>query len=128
LTADTVTGGVAIDRATQRVCFAAPIRPGATALDREEMLSCWTGERSEDHAGSRRRQGITREAVWIQSTPAGDVAVILLEARDLPGALLGIATSTEPFDVWFRDHLLAVHGMDLSDGMSLPEQVLDFQA
>ena len=123
MTADTITADVA----TQRVCFAAPLRPGTTAQDREEMLACWRGERREDHVDSRRRHGVSREGVWIQSTPAGDLAVILLESTDLASALLGIATSQEPFDIWFRDHLLAVHGMDLSEGMALPEQVLDFE-
>lgn len=114
------------DTATQRVCFAAPLKPGTTSLDREEMLSCWTGERSTDYVASRRRHGIVREGVWIQATPAGDVAVILIESPDLSSALLGLATSQEPFDVWFRGHVLEVHGIDLAGGMSLPEQVLDF--
>ena len=113
--------------ATQTLCFAAPLLPGTSSTDREEMLSSWTGERSQEHSGSRRRHGITRESVWIQGTPAGDVAVVLIESPDLSHALLGLATSDEPFDVWFRAHLLAVHGMDLSAGMSLPEQVLDFR-
>ncbi len=112
---------------TQTVCFAAPLLPGTSTHDRDEMLSCWQGERREDHTHSRRAHGITREAVWIQSTPAGDVAVVLIESPDLPQALLGLATSREPFDVWFREHLLAVHGMDLAAGMALPEQVLNFQ-
>ena len=111
---------------TQTLCFAAPLLPGTSSTDREEMLSCWTGERREEHEASRRRHGITRESVWIQGTPAGDVAVVLIESPDLSHALLGLATSGEPFDVWFRTHLLAVHGMDLSTGMSLPEQVLGF--
>ncbi len=51
---------------------------------------------------------------------------VLIESPDLSHALLGLATSDEPFDVWFREHLLAVHGMDLTAGISLPEQVLDF--
>ena len=113
--------------ATQTLCFAAPLLPGTSTRDREEMLSCWHGTRSDEHAASRRRHGITRESVWIQATPAGDVAVVLIESADLSRALLGLATSDEPFDVWFRDHLLAVHGMDLSAGMSLPEQVLSFR-
>lgn len=123
MTIDSITN----DLATQRVCFAAPLLPGTTPLDRDAMLSCWTGEHNTDYVASRRRHGIVREGVWIQSTPAGDVAVILIESTDLASALLGIATAQEPFDIWFRDHLLAVHGMDLSEGMSLPEQVLDFQ-
>ena len=114
-------------RTAQTISFAAPLLPGTTSSDREEMLSCWHGERSEQHAASRQRHGITREAVWIQQTPEGDVAVVLIESADLPAALLGLATSSEPFDVWFRGHLLAVHGMDLSAGMSLPEVVLDFR-
>ena len=114
--------------ATQTVCIAAPLLPSTTSLDREEMLSCANGERRAEHTASRRRHGITREAVWIQPTPGGDVAVVLIEAADLSSALLGIATSQEPFDVWFREHLHAVHGMDLSQGMTLPETVLDYRA
>jgi hypothetical protein len=34
-------------------------------------------------------------------------------------ALHGIATSAHPFDVWFREHLATVDGMDLSQGMTL---------
>ena len=112
--------------ATQTLCFAAPLLPGMSSTDRDELLSCWTGERSSEHSDSRHRHGITRESVWIQGTPAGDLAVVLIESPDLSQALLGLATSDERFDVWFRAHLLAVHGMDLSAGMSLPEQVLDF--
>jgi hypothetical protein len=114
--------------ATQTLCFAAPLVPGTASTDREEMNSCWHGERSDEHSASRRRHGITRESVWIQGTPAGDVAVVLIESPDLPRALLGLATSDEPFDLWFREHLLAVHGMDLTAGMSLPEQVLNYRS
>lgn len=115
-------------RAVQTVCFAAPLLPGTTSVDREAMLSCWDGERSEDYVASRRRHGITRESTWIQTTPAGDFAVVLIEAADLSSAMLGLATSQEAFDVWFRDHLRAVHGLDLAQGMSLPEQVLGFRS
>ena len=113
--------------ATQTLCFAAPLLPGATATDREEMLSCWTGERSAAHRESRRRHGITREAVGIQATPAGDIAVVLLESPDIAAALLGLANSDNTFDVWFRAHLADMHGMDLTAGMAAPDQVLDLR-
>lgn len=112
---------------TQSVCIAIPLLPGMTEADREALASCWTGERRPDHAASRRRHGITRESVWIQETPAGDVAVVLIESDDLRAALGGIATSAEPFDVWFRDHVAAVHGVDLAAGVPLPEQALDYR-
>ena len=68
------------------------------------------------------------EVTWIQSTPDGDVAIVLLESDDLATSLSGIATSQELFDTWFRAHVQEVHGVDLAHGMELPEQVLDYSA
>lgn len=110
----------------QTICFTLPLLTGATDLDRDEMLACWQGERARDHRASRARHGITREATWIQPTPAGDVVVVLLESGDLAKSLYGMATSDEPFDAWFRDHVKTVHGVDLAAGMQLPEQILDY--
>lgn len=112
----------------QTLCFTLPLLPGAAAVDRDAMLSCWRGERAAQHRASRMRHGVTREATWIQQTPAGDVVVVLLESEDLAASLAGIATSAEPFDVWFRAHAKAVHGIDLAAGMPPPEQILEFVA
>ena len=111
----------------QAVAFAAPMLPGKTQEDREALESCAHGERSADHDASRKRHGITREAVWIQSTPDGDVAVVYVEARDIQAAMGGIATSQDPFDAWFREHIMNVHGMDLTAPSAPPEQVLDYR-
>ena len=111
----------------QTVAFAAPLLPGKTDADREALASCANGDRRADHEASRKRAGITRESVWIQSTPAGDVAVVLIEAPDIQAAMGALATSDEPFDTWFREHIQEVHGMDLSEGGPPPEQVLDFR-
>ena len=69
--------------ATQTLAFAVPILAGKTDVDRAAMESCRSGERQADHAASRARAGITRESVWIQSTPGGDVAVVVLEGHDI---------------------------------------------
>jgi hypothetical protein len=112
----------------QTICLTLPLLPGTTDVDREEMLACWRGARSAEHRASRARHGITREAAWIQPTPAGDVVTVLLESDDLAASLFGIASSDEPFDVWFRAHAKAVHGVDLAAGMHLPEQILGYSA
>jgi hypothetical protein len=114
--------------ATQTLAFAVPILPGKTDADRAAMESCRSGERQADHAASRARAGITREAVWIQSTPGGDVAVVVLEGDDIGAAMGAFATSQEPFDTWFREVLEDVHGIDLSEGFPPPEQVMDYRA
>ena len=112
---------------TQTICFALPLLPGTTDAERDEMLACWRGERAAAHRASRARHGITREATWIQPTPAGDLDIVLLESDDLAAALYGIAASSDPFDVWFRVHAQRVHGLDLTAGMTLPEQILDYR-
>jgi hypothetical protein len=56
------------------------------------------------------------------------VAVVVIEANDAGAAMGALASSQEPFDVWFRDVLKDVHGMDLSEGFPPPEQVIDYRA
>ena len=68
-----------------------------------------------------------REAVYIQTTPMGDVVVVYWEADDVEAALKGMATSDDPFDQWFRDHVRDVHGINVEDGFPPPEQVMDFR-
>ena len=110
------------------IAFAAPLLPGKTDADREALASCASGDRRADHEASRKRAGITREAVWIQSTPGGDVAVVAIESDDIQAAMGALATSEDPFDVWFRDHVRDVHGIDLVEESPPPEQILDYRA
>jgi hypothetical protein len=110
------------------VAYSVPLLAGKTDQDREAMRSCWLGERRNEFAASRRRLGIVSESVWIQGIPGGDVAVVHLVADDLESAFKGVGTSQEPFDQWFRQHCIDVHGIDLAMGFTPPEQVLDFRA
>lgn len=54
--------------------------------------------------------------------------VVLIEADDVEAAMGTLATSAEPFDVWFRQHIQDTHGMDMAAGFPLPEQLIDFRA
>ncbi len=114
-----------VDR-MQSVAFAAPLLPGQTEADRVALASCRDGARKEAYQDARRRAGIIREAVWIQPTPTGDIALVYLEADDLAATFTVLGTSDEPFDRWFRDHVRRVHGIALEDGFIAPELVLDF--
>ena len=112
----------------QSVAFVLPLLPGKSDDDRRAMASCWHGDRKAAFEDARKRAGITREAVFIQPTPAGDVAVVYMEADDLQAAFAMAGSSEEPFDRWFREHVREVHGVALEDGFPPPEQVLDFRA
>jgi hypothetical protein len=108
------------------VAFMAPIVPGKENLDRSTLEEV-QGPRRAEYEASRKRLGITREAVWHQETPNGTVAVVYLEADDVGAAMQGIGTSQEPFDVWFRERIQEIHGIDLAEPAPPPQQVADIQ-
>src|SRR5262245_1501308 len=110
----------------QSIAFARRLPVGQTDVVRLASASCWAGARREAYQDARRRVGIIREAVWIQSAPGSDLAVVYVEADDIATALRTLGTSTEPFDRWFRDHVLHVQGVALEEGLTPPELVLDF--
>jgi hypothetical protein len=112
-----------------RYAFAIPILPGQEETDRllvRDML----GARRAEYEASRKRLGLTAERVWLQSTPQGTMAVVYLEADDLATMFHGLATSQEPFDIWWRGEILKIHGLDLSQPLPGPpnEPLLDYTA
>jgi hypothetical protein len=110
----------------QFLAYTTPLPPDQTEASRIALTSCQFGARREAYQDSRRRAGIIREAVWLQSAPAGNLAVVYLEADDLATAFRMLATSHEPFDRWFRAHLRKVHATALEEGFTASELVLDF--
>jgi len=110
----------------QSVAFACRLLVGQTGAHRAALASCWVGARKEAYQDARRRAGIVKEAVWIQPGRRGDVAVVYLEDDHIATAFTILASSPEPFDCWFRDLALRVHGVALEEGFTAPELVLDF--
>ncbi|HET7800936.1 MAG TPA: hypothetical protein VFL38_10965 [Humibacillus xanthopallidus] len=108
------------------IAFATLLPPGRAEVDRLAMESCWRGKRREAYEDARRRAGITKESVWLQATPSGDLAVVYIEADDIGRAMAVIGGSQEPFDQWFRECLQDVHGIALEAGFTAPVPVLDF--
>jgi hypothetical protein len=88
------------------------------------------GSRHSAHEASRKRLGITREVAYLQQTPQGDLAVVYIEAANIPRVFEGFASSQEPFDVWFREQVKQIHGLDFSQPLPgpLPEAFIDWRA
>lgn len=72
------------------------------------------GFRREPYEVSRQRLGITRERLTLVETTFGATAVTTLEAPDVAQALGQIIASDLPFDVWYREKLLELHGVNLA--------------
>lgn len=89
------------------------------------------GPRRQELAASRARLGIRRELAWLVVWPrAGDVRheIAYFEIEDLIRFGRGLATSDDPFDVWFRERVAHLHGYDWSNVAELgPSSELVFE-
>jgi hypothetical protein len=72
-----------------------------------------SGSRLQMYLSSRRRLGITHERLTLVETAYGGTAVTTLEAFDVAQVLSQIITSRLPFDVWYRERLQEIHGINL---------------
>ncbi|MBV9229891.1 MAG: hypothetical protein JOZ18_11300 [Chloroflexi bacterium] len=106
-----------------------PILPGKMEQWKhfcQEMV----GPRHSEYEASRKRLGVTREAAYLQQTPQGDMAIVYMEAQDISRVFEGFGRSQVPFDVWFREQVKEIHGLDLSQPLPgpFPEAIVDWRA
>jgi hypothetical protein len=73
-----------------------------------------SGSRQKQFEASRQRLGITRERLALVETAFGATAVTTFEAPEVAQALGQIIASDLPFDVWYRDKLQELHGVNLA--------------
>ena len=94
----------------ESITWFAPILPGK--MDEwKAMEEEIEGPRREDLVRSYKRAGVAREVASLMHTPQGDFVCLFQEAEDLAKAFRMLATSDDPFDVWFREKLESVHGL-----------------
>jgi len=100
--------------------FAAPVLAGKTEAWKTAVAEM-SGPRKAEYEESRRRMGVTREVVSLQSLPQGDVVVVFLEASDPQTIIARYLASDMPFDKWFSEAVLkGVHGMVASPPANHP--------
>jgi hypothetical protein len=90
-----------------------PILPGKSEVWRrltQELLGWRRGEYEE----SRCRLGITREVAWIVELPQAELVIVSWEVEDPAQVIQKLAASDHPFDRWFRQQLLEIHGIDVT--------------
>jgi hypothetical protein len=88
-----------------------PVLPGK----RDALLAfanALMGERREEL--DKAQVTVTKESWHLQETPMGDFCIVYFEAPDALGVHSGLAASEEPFDVWFREQIKEVSGIDIS--------------
>jgi hypothetical protein len=104
--------------------MALPILPG-----KEEEWRRFVQELEEyprEYEDLRRRLGIRSESVWLVLAACGEVALAYAEVEAPEEMIRRLAASEEPFDLWFKDKLLELHGYDLDGPHPKPEPELVF--
>src|SRR5438128_1896764 len=81
-----------------------------------------SGSRRTGHEACRLQQGITSERMALIETKFGSAAVTSFEAEDVNKALNAILTSDLPFDRWYREQLLVLHGIILKEYEQFADQ------
>jgi hypothetical protein len=95
------------------ILIVAPILPGKAEAWRRFMQEIG-GARRQEYEASRRRLGIRAERAWISETRWRTIGIMLIEGEALEQALAALAHSDQPFERWFRDQLLTLQGLDLT--------------
>ena len=105
------------------VCLVMPILPGKTA-DARAFLRELEGPRKAAFDRSERRIGISKELWFLASLPTGDQLVGYMEAASFGAAVAQFSASQDSFDVWFKQRMADVTGVDLNNipaGFTPPE-------
>ena len=63
---------------------------------------------------------MTREEVFLNQTPAGDVIVVYLEADDPTEANRLFAVSNSPFDRWFKEQCRGIFPPEIDFDQPVP--------
>ena len=108
------------------VAFAAPILPGKMDVWREFNKEL-VGARKADHEASQKRHGVTRQRLWLQQTPMGELAVVHVQGPGAESMMPSLGGSDDAFDVWFRGKVMEIHGIDMTQPPPRPPPELVHQ-
>jgi hypothetical protein len=109
------------------IAMALPILSGKSDGVREFMSEV-AGPKLAEFETSEARIGIVREGWFLQPTPMGDLAVVHAEGDDPVASLGAFIASDDPFDVWFKQQILELTGVDLTQAGPPIETLLDWNA
>jgi hypothetical protein len=111
------------------ICLAMPLLPGK-AGDARTFFQQLDRSKHAEFDASERRIGITKEIWYLAPLPTGDQVIGYIEADDFNRALHSFVASRDPFDMWFKEQMLAITGLDLNNPppMTPPERLSFYEA
>src|SRR5215831_9935698 len=95
------------------ISFALPILPGKQEAWRrclQDMLDVYRS----DYEAFQQWLGMTRMLTWLTEMPGGNMAIVHIEADEPETILPKLTESDLPFARWLRQHVLELHGLDVT--------------
>jgi hypothetical protein len=104
------------------ICLTIPILAGRGQAARSFMGDLEDSQR-DAYAESEQRIGIEKELWFISDLGEQELLVAYMESGDFGRAFEQFVASREPFDLWFKEQLANVSGLDLNDPpeLQMPE-------
>jgi hypothetical protein len=111
------------------LAFIAPFLPGKLDAGRAFAREAFE-ERKAELTESRRALGQNVEVVTVNSNPMGDFICVYLEGTDPVDGNRRFASSSRPYDVWFKDRLKALFPPEIDFSQPLPpvKRIFDYVA
>ena len=109
-------------------CLVVPLKPGKEQALRDFYRD--VEARHDDYDHSEQRLGITKEVAWSAPMDGGRAAVIYIESDDFDTAFSKFVQSQDEFDLWFKERVLDLSGLDLNNPpeLELPELLSVYEA
>jgi hypothetical protein len=111
------------------MAVALPILPGKSEAW-QNLIAEMAGPRRPENDEFHQRLGLTRANWYLQQTPQGDMAIVHLEGEDAAGSFQKWAESDHPFDVWFKQQVGPLYGIDFNQPPAGPpsQMVYEYRA
>ncbi len=109
----------------QYAALALPV-PGANIEALKALAGTMSGERKAEFTASQADIGIAKESWYFQATPDGNgLWIVYMEGPNPWEAMGKISSSQSAFDVWFKQQVIAINGVDLNVPMTeAPSQLI----
>jgi hypothetical protein len=110
-------------------CLVVPVKPGKEEALRDFYREV-EGARNDAYDRSEQRLGITKEIAWRAPIDGGSAAVIYIESENFESAFEQFVQSQDEFDLWFKQQVLDIAGLDLNNPpeLELPELLSVYKA
>ena len=109
------------------LAMAVPLIPNKVEAWKAWIRECM-GPRKEEFEEFNERMGLTTHRAWLEQSPQGPMAVVVLDGPGSKDFMQKLAKSKESFDRWFREHISECHGIDFTkpNAVQPPELLMDY--